>query len=109
MRGDRYDMARNRSHQDPHRIDGAVQQENGPGPLHLDAENPAKSQETIALPSKASAIQQAQEVVRETPELRHELVTRLQKALQVGALVLDSHLLAEKLIGIQFSDVRPAA
>ncbi|MDH3603336.1 MAG: flagellar biosynthesis anti-sigma factor FlgM [Candidatus Tectomicrobia bacterium] len=102
-------MARNRSHQDPHRIDGAVQQEKGPESLHLDSVIPATGQETIALPSKASAIQQAREVVGETPELRYELVIRLQNALQVGTLMLDSHLLAEKLIGIQFSDVRPAA
>jgi hypothetical protein len=109
MRGDRYDMARNRSHQDPHRIDGAAPQENGPEPLYLDSETPAAGQETITLPSRASAVLQAQEVMRETPELRHELVTQLQKALQVGTLVLDSHLLAEKLIGLQFSDLRPAA
>jgi anti-sigma28 factor (negative regulator of flagellin synthesis) len=109
MRGDRYDMARNRSHQDPHRIDGAAPQANGPEPLHLDSATPAASQETIALPSRASAVLQAQEVVQETPELRHELVTRLQKALQVGILVLDSHLLAEKLIGLQFDNLRPAA
>lgn len=109
MRGDRYDMARNRSHQDPHRIDGAAPQANGPEPLHLDSETSTAGQETIALPSRASTILQAQEVVRETPELRHELVTRLQKALQIGTLVLDSHLLAEKLIGLQFRDLRPAA
>lgn len=109
MRGGRYDMACNRSHQDPHRIDGAVPQENGSEPLHLDSETLATGQETIALPSRASAILQAQEVMRETPELRHELVTRLQKALQIGTLVLDSHLLAEKLIGLQFNDLRPAA
>lgn len=109
MRGDRYDMACNRSHQDPHRIDGAAPPEHGPEPLHLDSETAAAGQETIALPSRASAILQAQEVMRETPELRHELVIRLQKALQVGTLVLDSHLLAEKLIGLQFSDLRPAA
>lgn len=109
MRGDRYDMACNRSHQDPHRIDGAAPQEHGPEPLHLDSETAAAGQETIALPSRASAVLQAQEVMRETPELRHELVIRLQNALQVGTLVLDSHLLAEKLIGLQFSDLRPAA
>jgi anti-sigma28 factor (negative regulator of flagellin synthesis) len=109
MRGDRYDMACNRSHQDPHRIDGAALQEHGPEPLHLDSETAAAGQETIALPSRASAVLRAQEVMRETPELRHELVIRLQNALQVGTLVLDSHLLAEKLIGLQFSDLRPAA
>jgi len=109
MRGDRYDMARNRSHQAPHRIDGAAPQENSPEPLHLDSATPAAGQETIALPSRASATLQAQEVMRETPELRHELVIRLQKAFQVGTLMLDSHLLAEKLIGLQLSDLRPAA
>jgi anti-sigma28 factor (negative regulator of flagellin synthesis) len=102
-------MARNRSHQDPHRIDGAAPQENGPESLQLNSATPAAGQETLALPSRASAIQQAQEAVRETPELRHELVTRLQNSLQAGTLVLDSHLLAEKLIGLQFSDLRPAA
>ena len=109
MRGDRYDMARNRSHQDPHRIDGTAPQEHGLDPLNLGSETPATGKETIALPSRASAIQQAHEVVRDAPELRHELVVRLQNALQVDALVLDSHLLAEKLIGIQLSDLRSAA
>jgi anti-sigma28 factor (negative regulator of flagellin synthesis) len=108
MRGDRYDMACNRSHQDPHRIDGAAPQEHGPEPSHLDSETPV-GQETITLPSRAAATLQAQKVVQETPELRHELVIRLQNALQVGTLVLDSHLLAEKLIGLQISDLRPAA
>jgi anti-sigma28 factor (negative regulator of flagellin synthesis) len=102
-------MASNRSLQDPHRIDATAPQENGPEPLMFRSEAPATGQETITLPSKASAIQQAHKAVRETPELRYELVTRLQTALQVGTVVLDSHLLAEKLIGIQFSDVRPAA
>ena len=109
MRGDRYDMARNRSHQDPHRIDGAESQKPSPDLLNPGPVIPVSGQETIALPSKASAIQQAHEIVRDTPELRHELVNRLQSALQVGTLMLDSHLLAEKLIGVQFSDLRPAA
>ena len=65
--------------------------------------------DAIRLPSRHSAIQRAQDVARRALEMRQERIEQLSQALQTGALILDSEVLADKLIGTQFSDLRPAA
>ncbi len=69
----------------------------------------AVGKETIAFPSRAAATQQAREVIHEAPEIRKELVARLRDAFHVGTLMLDRHVLPEKLIGMQLNDLRSAA
>jgi anti-sigma28 factor (negative regulator of flagellin synthesis) len=55
------------------------------------------------------SIEQAQKIAREAPEMRKELVVRIQHALELGTLTLDSRLVAEKLLGIEIDDVCYAA
>jgi len=61
------------------------------------------------LPSRHAAIQRAQNVVQESVEMRQERIHQLAQAFKAGSLVLDSNILADKLIGTQFNDLRPAA
>jgi flagellar biosynthesis anti-sigma factor FlgM len=65
--------------------------------------------EAIVLPSRATAIEQAQKIVREAPEMRKELIVQIKCALELGTLTLDSRLVAEKLLGIEIDDVCYAA
>jgi len=65
--------------------------------------------DAIMLPSRHAAIQRAQDVARRALEMRQERIEQLSQALQTGALILDSEILADRLIGTQFSDLRPAA
>ena len=65
--------------------------------------------DTIVLPSRAAAMQQAQKIAQEAPETRKELVDQIKQGLELGTLTLDSHLVAEKLIGIVIADVSYAA
>jgi flagellar biosynthesis anti-sigma factor FlgM len=67
------------------------------------------SKDAIVLPSRAAAIQQAQKVVREAPEMRKELIVQMKQALELGTLTLDSRLVAEKLLGIEIDGVCYAA
>jgi anti-sigma28 factor (negative regulator of flagellin synthesis) len=76
---------------------------------HLEHEPHSVGRDAIVLPSRTDAIQQAQKIAREAPEMRQELIAQLQHALHLGTLTLDSHLIAEKLLGIQIDDVRSAA
>lgn len=65
--------------------------------------------DAIMLPSRKAAIRRAQEVVQRTSEMRPERVDRLSQALKIGALILDSQILADRLIGIQLHDLQSAA
>lgn len=65
--------------------------------------------EAIVLPSRAAAIEQAQKIAREAPEMRKELIVQIKHALELGTLTLDSRLVAEKLLGIEIDDVCYAA
>lgn len=67
------------------------------------------TKEAIVLPSRMSAIERAHQVIRDTPDMRHELVAQVSESLNLDALMLDSQALAEKLIGVQLPDLRPAA
>ncbi len=73
------------------------------------AENSGTTTDAIMLPSRKAAIRRARDIVQETPEMRQERIDRLSQALQVGELTLDSHLLADKLIGTQLNDLQSAA
>ena len=67
------------------------------------------SQDAIVFPSRASAMQRAHEIVKQTPDTRADLVEQLRHDLKQGALMSDSGILADKLIGIQLYDLRSAA
>lgn len=100
-------MARNSSPKRPQRLPQDHEQaSHAPRP---DAGATAAAKEALVLPSRASAIEQAHRVIRDTPELRHELVVQLHQSLHVDNLMLDSQALAEKLIGVQLHDLRSAA
>ena len=79
-------------------------------PRHTTNAGPASATaDAIMLPSRHAAIQRAQDVAQRALEMRQERIEQLSQALQAGELVLDSEILADKLIGTQFSDLRPAA
>ncbi|WP_089721319.1 flagellar biosynthesis anti-sigma factor FlgM [Candidatus Entotheonella palauensis] len=61
------------------------------------------------LPSRKAAIRRARDVVQRTPEMRQERIEQLSQALKIGELILDSQLLADKLIGTQLNDLQSAA
>ncbi len=73
------------------------------------AEPSGTTADAIMLPSRKAAMRRARDVAQEAPEMRQELVDRLSQALQVGELILDSHILADKLIGTQLNDLQSAA
>ena len=64
--------------------------------------NPASGQtstsEQIVLSSKAKGIQQAQEVVKNSPDVRTEKVNRIKKEIAEGRFSVDSGELAEKIL-----------
>ena len=100
-------MARNNSPESPQRL--PRHHEQSPDILGEDTSASDVGKEAIVLPSRASAIKRAHEVVRDTPELRHELVTQLHQSLHVDNLMMDSQALADKLIGVQLRELRSAA
>ncbi|ETW99311.1 flagellar biosynthesis anti-sigma factor FlgM [Candidatus Entotheonella palauensis] len=65
--------------------------------------------DAIMLPSRKAAIRRARDVVQRTPEMRQERIEQLSQALKIGELILDSQLLADKLIGTQLNDLQSAA
>lgn len=65
--------------------------------------------DAIMLPSRKAAIRRARDVVQRTPKMRQERIEQLSQALQIGELILDSQILADKLIGTQFNDLQSAA
>ena len=65
--------------------------------------------DAIMLPSRKAAMRRARDVVQRTSEMRQERIEHLSQALQTGTLVLDSQLLADKLIGTQLNDLQSAA
>jgi negative regulator of flagellin synthesis FlgM len=64
--------------------------------------NPASGQtstsEQIVLSTKAKGIQQAQEVVKNSPDVRTEKVNRIKKEIAEGRFNVDSDALAEKIL-----------
>ena len=64
--------------------------------------NPSSAQtstsEQIILSSKAKGIQQAQEVVKNSPNVRTEKVDRIKKEIAEGLFNVDSNALAEKIL-----------
>ncbi len=54
--------------------------------------------EQIVLSSKAKGIQQAQEVVKNSPDVRTEKVNRIKKEIAEGSFSVDSDALAEKIL-----------
>jgi flagellar biosynthesis anti-sigma factor FlgM len=57
--------------------------------------------DTVALSARLQDIQHARQIVQESPEVREDLVDDARQALAVGALMLESDVLAEKLISEQ--------
>lgn len=91
-----------------------------PGQMVRDDSNVKPSQATatepsgttadaIMLPSRNAAIRRALEVVQKAPEMREERIEQLSQALQREELILDSHILADRLIGTQLNDLQSAA
>ena len=74
-----------------------------------DAKPDSVAADAIVLPSRHAAIERAQDAAQRALEMRQERIEQLSQALQAGALILDSEILADKLLGTQFSDLRPAA
>ena len=58
----------------------------------------AGTSEQIALSSKAKNIHQAQEVLKTTPEIRTEKISRIKKEIAEGRFKVDSTVLAEKIL-----------
>ncbi len=75
----------------------------------ITAEPAGTTADAIMLPSRKAAMRRARDVVQEAPETRQELVNRLSQALKVGELILDSQILADKLVGTQLNDLQSAA
>ncbi|ETX02697.1 MAG: hypothetical protein ETSY1_02635 [Candidatus Entotheonella factor] len=73
------------------------------------AETSGTTADAIMLPSRKAAIRRARDVVQRTPEMRQERIEQLSQALKIGELILDSQLLADKLIGTQLNDLQSAA
>ncbi len=73
------------------------------------AEPSGTTSDAIMLPSRKAAMRRARDVVQKTPEMRQERIDQLSQALKIGELILDSEVLAEKLIGTQLNDVQSAA
>lgn len=73
------------------------------------AELSGTTSDTIMLPSRRAAIRRARDVVQKTPEMRQERIEALSQALKIGELILDSEILADKLIGTQLNDLQSAA
>jgi len=73
------------------------------------AEPSGTTADAIMLPSRKAAIRRAREVVQKTAEMRQERIDELSQVLKIGELILDSQLLADKLIGTQLHDVQSAA
>ncbi len=73
------------------------------------AEPSGTTLDAIMLPSRKAAIRRARDVVQKTPEMRQERIEQLSQALKIGELILDSEILADKLIGTQLNDLQSAA
>jgi negative regulator of flagellin synthesis FlgM len=58
----------------------------------------ASSSEQIVLSSKAKVIQKAQEVVKNSPNVRTERVDRIKKEIGEGRFSVESDVLAEKIL-----------
>jgi len=65
--------------------------------------------DTLMLPSRKAAMRRAQDVLQKTPEMRQERIDQLSQALKRGKIILDSEILADKLIGTQLYDLQSAA
>ena len=105
-------MARKRSQQsvqDRTQGDQTTRQAGPIDPSNATSESRSGSPEAIVFPSRASAMQRAHEIVRQAPDTRADLVEQLRHDLKQGALMADSDILADKLIGIQLYDLRSAA
>jgi anti-sigma28 factor (negative regulator of flagellin synthesis) len=108
LRGDRYPMTHlhhDQSH--PKQTDGE-DIEIKPTPATT-AEVPGTAADAIMLPSRKAAMRRAREVVQKTSEIRQERIDELSQALKVGELILDSQLLADRLVGTQLHDLQSAA
>ena len=75
----------------------------------MPAEPSGTTADAIMLPSRKAAIRRAREVVQKTAEMRQERIDELSQVLKIGKLILDSQLLADKLIGTQLHDLQSAA
>jgi anti-sigma28 factor (negative regulator of flagellin synthesis) len=73
------------------------------------AELSGTTADAILLPSRKAALRRAREVVQKTSEMRQERIYELSQALKIGELIIDSQLLADKLIGTQLHDLQSAA
>jgi anti-sigma28 factor (negative regulator of flagellin synthesis) len=73
------------------------------------AESASATADAIMLPSRKAAIRRAREVVQKTSEMRKDRIEQLSQALSAGKLILDSQLLADKLIGTQLKELQSAA
>lgn len=73
------------------------------------AEPSSTTAKAMMLPSRKAAIRRARDVVQRAPEMRQKRIDQLSQALHIGALILNSHILADKLIGTQFNDLPSAA
>jgi anti-sigma28 factor (negative regulator of flagellin synthesis) len=65
--------------------------------------------DAILLPSRKAAMRCARDVLEKTPEMRQERIDQLSQALKIGEIILDSEILADKLIGTQLYDLQSAA
>jgi anti-sigma28 factor (negative regulator of flagellin synthesis) len=108
LRGDRYPMTHLHHDQSrPEQTDGE-DIEIKPIPATT-AEVPGTTADAIMLPSRKAAMRRAREVVQKTSEMRQERIDELSQALKVGELILDSQLLADRLVGTQLHDLQSAA
>ena len=73
------------------------------------AEPSGATTDAIMLPSRKAAIRRAREVVQKASVMRQGRIDELSQALKIGELILDSQLLADKLIGTQLNDLQSAA
>lgn len=108
LRGDRNHMAR--LHRDQSRSGQTAREDIQDKPSQATTTEPSgTTSDAIMLPSRKAAIRRARDVVQRTPKMRQERIEQLSQALQIGELILDSQILADKLIGTQFNDLQSAA
>ena len=70
----------------------------GKGATGTPSSGQTSTSEQIVLSSKAKGIQQAQEVVKSSPDVRTEKVNRIKKEIAEGRFNIDSDVLAEKIL-----------
>lgn len=90
--------AKNKTSQEKINKNQAIKSNVAQSPSSKPASGQTSTSEQIAISSKAKDIQQAQEVVKSSPNVRTEKVNRIKKEIAEGRFNIDSDALAEKIL-----------